>query len=144
MIFQDVFSLFDFKAIYFLKYQLLWQIQSLYRILKNNLQIILEKKKVVNFYFQRGRGNLCRYLFTYKYIMIIGSLFNNFLETTHDPTSWTKYVDIYHTTWKNLRVSERHRVKNDERKWSERKRNLHVLVTMDTDSLSREVSNKRY
>jgi hypothetical protein len=32
--------------------------------------------------------------------------------------------------------------KNDERKWSERKRNLHPLVTMDADSLPREVSNK--
>jgi hypothetical protein len=34
--------------------------------------------------------------------------------------------------------------KNDERKWSERKRNLHPLVTMDTDSLSTEVSNKYF
>jgi hypothetical protein len=34
-------------------------------------------------------------------------------------------------------------MKTSERKWSERKRNLHSLVTMDTDSFSREVSNKR-
>jgi hypothetical protein len=34
-------------------------------------------------------------------------------------------------------------MKSSERKWSERKRNLHPLVTMDTDSLSREVSNKK-
>jgi hypothetical protein len=34
------------------------------------------------------------------------------------------------------------RVKDSERKWSERKGNLHPLVTMGTDSLSREVSNK--
>jgi hypothetical protein len=33
--------------------------------------------------------------------------------------------------------------KTSERKWSERKRNLHPLVTRDTDSLSRELSNKR-
>jgi hypothetical protein len=34
-------------------------------------------------------------------------------------------------------------MKTSERKWSERKRNLHPLVTMDTDSFSREASNKR-
>jgi hypothetical protein len=33
-------------------------------------------------------------------------------------------------------------MKTSERKWSERKRNLHPLVTTDTDLLSREVSNK--
>jgi hypothetical protein len=42
---------------------------------------------------------------------------------------------------KSKPVSERQWVKNDV-KWSERKRNLHPLVTMDTDRLSREISNK--
>jgi hypothetical protein len=32
-------------------------------------------------------------------------------------------------------------MKNSERKWNERKRNLYPLLTMDTDSLSTEVSN---
>jgi hypothetical protein len=41
-------------------------------------------------------------------------------------------------------VSERQWAKNDERKWSERERNFHPLVTMDKESLSREVSNKNF
>jgi hypothetical protein len=44
-----------------------------------------------------------------------------------------------------LRVNENQWVKNSERKtmkWSERKKNLHPLVAMDTDSFSTEVSNK--
>jgi hypothetical protein len=32
-------------------------------------------------------------------------------------------------------------VKDSERKWNERKRNVQPLVTMDTDSLSREENN---
>jgi hypothetical protein len=44
--------------------------------------------------------------------------------------------------WKKIRVNENLWTKNDERKWSERKSNLHPLVTVDTDSLFREVSNK--
>jgi hypothetical protein len=46
--------------------------------------------------------------------------------------NWKNYAWMKTSEWKT--VSE-----NDERKWSERKRNL---VTMDTDSHSREVSNK--
>jgi hypothetical protein len=33
-------------------------------------------------------------------------------------------------------------VKDSERKWNERKRNLHPLVTMETGSHSRKLSNK--
>jgi hypothetical protein len=51
---------------------------------------------------------------------------------------------IYSKNWKNLRVNERQWVKNDERKWSERKRNFHPLVTMNANSLSLEVSNKYF
>jgi hypothetical protein len=57
------------------------------------------------------------------------------------PKKWKvgyqKELKKFTNEWKP--VSERHWAKNDERKWSERKRNLHPLVTMDTDSLSREV-----
>jgi hypothetical protein len=31
-------------------------------------------------------------------------------------------------------------MKDSERKWSERNRNIHTLVTMDIDSVSKEVS----
>jgi hypothetical protein len=53
-----------------------------------------------------------------------------------------KKMEKFTSEWKP--VSERQWAKNDERKWSERKRNLYPLVTMDTDSLSREVANKRF
>jgi hypothetical protein len=39
-------------------------------------------------------------------------------------------------------VSERQWAKNDKGKWSEGKRNLHPLVTADTNSYSRAVWNK--
>jgi hypothetical protein len=47
-------------------------------------------------------------------------------------------------TLSERRVNENQSVKDSERKWSERKRNLHSLVAMDTDSLYREVSNNCY
>jgi hypothetical protein len=50
---------------------------------------------------------------------------------------YQKELEKFTSEWKS--VSERQWAKNDERKWSERTRNL---VTMDTDSLSRKVSNK--
>jgi hypothetical protein len=49
---------------------------------------------------------------------------------------------VIRKNWKNLRVNKNEWVKDSERKWSERKKNLHPLVTMDTDSL-KEVSNKK-
>jgi hypothetical protein len=50
--------------------------------------------------------------------------------------------------WKNLWVNQNQRVKDNERKMmsesevNERETNLDLLVNMDTNSLSREVSNK--
>jgi hypothetical protein len=49
---------------------------------------------------------------------------------------YQKKLEKFTREWKP--ENERQSAKNDERKWSERKRNLHPLVTMDTDSLSRE------
>jgi hypothetical protein len=52
---------------------------------------------------------------------------------------YQKELEKFTGDWKP--VSERQWAKNDERKWSEPKTHL---VTMDTGSLSREVSNKNY
>jgi hypothetical protein len=48
-------------------------------------------------------------------------------------------LEKFTSEWKP--VSEKQWAKNDEWKWSERKRTLHPLVTMDTHSLCREVPN---
>jgi hypothetical protein len=56
---------------------------------------------------------------------------------------WLKRCAKIYTIMREWKpVTEKQWAKNDEQKWSERKRNLHPLVTMDTDSLSREESNK--
>jgi uncharacterized protein YvpB len=43
---------------------------------------------------------------------------------------------------KNLQTEKNEWVKDSERKWSEWKINLHPLITIDTDSIFREVLNK--
>jgi hypothetical protein len=49
-------------------------------------------------------------------------------------------LEKFTSEWKP--VSERQWAKNDERKCTERKKNLDPLVSMDAESLPREVSNK--
>jgi hypothetical protein len=53
---------------------------------------------------------------------------------------YQKEFKKFTSEWKP--VSERQWAKNDEGKWSEGKRKLHPLVTEDTNSYSRAVSNE--